>query len=199
MTEKQLKYDDLDDIIGIADKLQQSDAEADKMTFAEIQRVADELNIPTKYLQRAIEELKSRKEREQQQQIEVKNRKAKLKKMVATYLVLGVFGVVLWFVFIGLSNFQELKQLREQDSEIKALRSAVINAKEREALIKEQFQTQPDSPQKNAELSGSINRIQIAMRRYDDAVKVYNQSADKLTDLKELPKSHPLSSEITKW
>ena len=60
MSSKDLKYDDLDDIIGLAEQLKLQDA--DKLSFEEISKVAKELDIPVEYLQKAITEQKRRKE-----------------------------------------------------------------------------------------------------------------------------------------
>ena len=56
MTNKNIDVDDLDDIIGIAERLQEEDT--DKMSFEEIAAVAKELDISVEYLQIALCTLK---------------------------------------------------------------------------------------------------------------------------------------------
>ena len=69
MSEKQIKQDDLDDIIGIAEQFKLADA--DQLSFEEVSKVAKELDIPVEYLQKAITEQKRRKALAKQQELRI--------------------------------------------------------------------------------------------------------------------------------
>ena len=64
----------------------------------------------------------------------------------------------------------------------------------------EMYAQQPDSIDKNATLEGSENRVRVAIRRYDEAVKEYNNISIQIKGKTgELPSRLPLSAEIDKW
>ena len=93
MNKKTIPVHELDDLIGIAERLQEEEPE--KLSLAEVQAIAEELDISPDYLQQAIQVLQQQKrdaeiEKQQQKQAKKRYKKIFLYSVVAIVLLLCI-------------------------------------------------------------------------------------------------------------
>lgn len=94
--------------------------------------------------------------------------------------------------------------LRVTRERIDAQRAQVRRVVMRQAETAALWQRQAASNERNAELSGSINRVAIEVRRYDVLVREYNDMAGawwgcRARSATELPARFPYSNEVQSW
>lgn len=161
-------YEDVDDIIGIAERLKQKNQES--LSDEELQEVGAELGIPAEYIDQARDELERRRreERTREERLEKRRRRWRRRGLIAGGALLVVFGLWSWIA---------TAKLNQSYSAVESHRSEVRNQLDRKAAIREQFADQPDSPEKQAQLTGSENRVRVAIQRYNDVAADYNRRA----------------------
>ena len=195
MTNKNIDIDDLDDLIGIAERLREEDT--DKMSFEEMAAIAKELNISPEYLQKAIKELeKKRQQEEEDKQKSIQEQKASAKTLKYTSFAIG--GVLF------LSCLFSYASLSGKDADVELQRSMVGNALERQKVVQKRYGKESPTPEVNASIDGAENRVRIAKQRYDKAATVYNATARSFlhrpwAGLLGFPSKQPLSTARTSW
>ena len=193
--ERTVRIDDVDDVIGVAAELRQQD-EA-RLTVDELEEVAVELGIEERYVERAIETLKTRRAEEKRRTEQA--RLARTRRL-RYGLILG--GTVL--VVLGVASYAGQASLRGQLSEVQRTRAQVRNVTERQQAVQQRHRDSSPSPDRDAELAGAENRVRIERARYDKAAATYNASAggpfaSLYAPLFGLPTSVPLSNEVASW
>ena len=195
MTNKNIDVDDLDDIIGIAERLQEEDT--DKMSFEEIAAVAKELDISVEYLQKAIDELKKKRLLEEQES----KKQTELEK---THKTMRTKGTV-FFIVVGLvSGFYSYGSLTAKVAEVELHHSNVAGALERQKNTEKRYKEASRTAAVDAELDGAENRVRIAQQRYDRAASQYNSTSLSMlhrpwVSLLGFPSGYQLSSEKESW
>jgi cell division protein FtsB len=161
-------YEDVDDIIGIAERLR-ADNEND-LTSEELADIGRDLGIPVEYVDQARAELTKRRERKQKETREKKRRRKKkaIIAVAATTILAAVFGI--W-------SSTSVSNLRDLHATVEAKRAQVDNIRSRKAAIEQQFAGRPDSLEKDAQTVGSQNRLRVEIKRLNDAVARYNREA----------------------
>lgn len=161
---RQVDYEDVDDVIGIASELQE--LERDRLSVEDLKEVARDLEIPEQYVQPAVAEL----ERRRQAALVAAAKKARVRRaaIVSAVVVVGLLGI--W----ALVSDSRLSSL---EAAAKRAHAQVVNVKERQLATQRQWQGQPDGAEKMAELSGAENRVRIERKRYDEAATAYNEAA----------------------
>lgn len=188
---RDVDYEDVDDIIGIASEME--NVASERLSVEDLESVAKDLEIPTEYVGPAIAELRRRRAAELAA--------AQMRKR-RTRIALGVSGGVvvvflLWVMIVG-SNLSDLV------SDAARQRAQVVNVMQRQSATEAQWRTAPASPNRDAELSGAENRVRIERKRYDDAAASYNADAAGFPGglargLYGLPATLPLSNEVGAW
>ncbi len=194
-TQTQVHTEDVDDIIGLA--AQMKDAEAEHLTVQDLEDVAQELDIEPRYVKRAIEKLKAQRASLKLEE-ERKSKRLKAWLSVPVLALLVPVLVLAGFAFSGASTLEQHHVVVEQK------RAQVVNVRERQERIEAKLKGLPMTPDREAELVGSENRVRIETRRYDEAAAAYNRfavtSRGKLgTMISKEPVRVPLSSELTSW
>ncbi len=184
-------FEDVDDIIGIAGEMVEID---DKhLSVEELREVASELDIPEANVEPAIVELRRRRQLELARTAAAQKRRVMMIRVGA--VVLGCIAAVLVFVN---------SQLNELHGDVRGRRAQVDNVVERRSVTLAQWEGQPDSDDKNAELSGASNRVAVELRKYDKAATAYNDARSGILGrvvggLFGLPRQAPLSSQLNGW
>ena len=184
-------FDDIDDIIGIAGEMAELDA--DRLSVEDLRQVASDLEIPEANVQPAIVELRRRR----QQELARTEATGKRRRMIlwTAALLLSCAAVVV--IIVG-------SQLNSLHNDVRGRRAQVDNVVERRAVTIAQWEGQPDSSDKNAELSGASNRVAVELRKYDKVAIAYNDQRAGLLGavagvLFGLPHQAPLSPELDGW
>lgn len=187
-----IPIDDVDDIIGIASELAEQDDQA--LTLAEVEEVAEELDVPEEFVEEAVEELKIRREAAAILEKARTEKTRRVKKQVLIAAVLIVAASLL-LAISGQANLKAKLALVEQ------AQSQIENVVARQDAVIEQWGERTNSSERDAELSGAENRVRIEQRRYDEAAAEYNASAGSLfgrlwSGIFGLPGQVPLSNEF---
>jgi len=188
---RDVDYEDVADIIGVASEMQAVAAE--RLSVEELEEVGRELDIPEHYVRPAIEELRRR--RAAQLAAEAKRARTRRTILITAGSVVGIFG--LWILIAGQS-------LRGTLLEVDRQRAQVINVVERQEATRAQWAEAPDSDHRQAELSGAENRVRIERQRYDAAATAYNTQAGGFPAniwraITGLPDTVPLSHQVGEW
>jgi hypothetical protein len=158
---RQIDYEDVDDIIGVAAELQQLDE--DRLSVEELVSVGRDLDIPEKYVQPAIAELRRRR----QATLAADARRRKTRRLY--WLIAGgALAVVIVWALIGQSS------LSSALAEVEQARAQVANVVERRREVRAQWESAPDGRERTAELAGADNRVSVERRRYDEVAAAYN-------------------------
>ncbi len=190
-----INSEDLDDIIGIADQLQERDMDVNEIGFDELKAVALELDISVEHVQEAMGVLKKRREDEAKaEKIRLENSNRRRKKIKIGLLVAA--GIISFMLIQTHTN------LSSQIVVINEHRSAVKMALDRQKTTRARYE-ESTSENANAELMGAENRVRVAQRRHDEAVSVYNDKAGGLakpfTGILGFKEKMSFSSEIKEW
>lgn len=188
---REVDYEDVDDIIGIAAEMQ--DLESDRLSIDDLREVASDLEISERHLEPAITELRRRRKALLEREAARKRRR--------NYILYGVFAVVAVLLVWALISSGNLGSLH---NEAKRARAQVVNVTERQAATVLQWRDLPNSPERSAELSGAENRVRIERQRYDEAAAAYNSAASSFPNrlwrgLFGHPASLPLSNELSSF
>lgn len=182
---REVDYEDVDDVIGLAAEMAQ--AQDRLITVAELEDVAQQLDIPKQFVTPAVFELKARRRQARRRKREARRRSQGLwVVVVAAVLCVPVYGMV---VHGG---------LKRHAAEAAKAKSQWRNVMERQAAVRKRYETAPPSPERDAELDGAENRVRIERERYDRTVTEYNIAAagpvgSLLARLGDLPADLPLS------
>ena len=166
--DKQIDQEDVDDVIEIAtDIAKREEAEASKLDVDDVVDIGRQLGLAEDHVEQAVEELEDREE------AEVAAAKARSRTFkIAAAIAGGVF--VLLFIW-ALSGRGALK---DELATVKKKRAQVVRVVERQAQVAAQWEGRGDSRDKDAELSGARNRVNIEAKRYDETAAAYNDTAD---------------------
>lgn len=186
-----INYEDVDDIIGVAAEM--SDLDSDRLSVEDLSAIAKDLEIPERYVVPAVAELARRR---QAMLIEEARRKKRT-------LIL-VWGGVTLVVFLLVWAFTGNGKLGSLLVQAEAKRAQVVNVVERQAATAATWGNAPQSPERQAELSGAENRVRIERRHYDEAAALYNAAASSFpgslwASIFGRPDRLPLSSEIERF
>lgn len=167
-TKEKVHIEDVDDVIGLA--AQMKDADAERLTVAELEEVAAELDIDPEYVRQAVQELKRRRGEAARLQAQTKAQRSRLmvNTSIGAAVVLGALCVAL---VAGQSS------LSGSLAEVERASAQVTNVLERQEATKARLADAPASAEREAELSGAENRVRIERRRYDEAASDYNTRA----------------------
>jgi hypothetical protein len=163
-TSRNIDYEDVDDIIGVAAELEQLDA--DRLSVEELTEVGRELQIPERFIAPAIAELRRRRD-------------AKLAAAAAAarrrrYLFIGagaLGGLALLAALVG------QRSLATAHAEVARARAQLVNVRERQQDTRALWEASSNARERLAELSGADNRVRVERQRYDEAAAAYNASA----------------------
>lgn len=188
---REIAYDDVDDIIGIASEMQNLDA--DRLSVEDLREVAADLEVPEQYLGPAITELRRRREAALAAEAEKRKRRRIIGVVIGAVVVL----IVVWALGSqrGLaSDLADVQAARAQVENVVSLRQRKIA----------EWGAKADSPERSAELAGADNRVAIERRKYDEAARRYNaRAAGFPTSLWAavfgMPSAVPLSNEVLAW
>lgn len=161
---REIAYEDVDDIIGIASEMQNLDA--DRLSVEDLREVASELDVPERYVGPAIDELRRRRAAVLAAEADKRRRRRIIAIAAAAVVVL----LVVWGLVAqsGLASaLADVQAARAQVENVVALRQ------KRVAL----WGPKAESPERTAELAGADSRVAIEKRRYDEAARAYNASA----------------------
>ncbi len=191
MTADKIAFKDVEDVIAAAARA--NDERQDQVSVEELQEMAAELDIPADLVGPAIETVRKRREI---QLASERDRAARNKRRWRGAAIAAGVTTVILIVWLATSRGALLDAKLAVDLQ----RAQVINVLERQRATVKQWATAPDSPDKQAELSGAENRVRIERARYDQLVTSYRQEAGGLASwLFGYPDSLPLSSELGQW
>ncbi len=168
IVEATTKYDDVDDVMELAERLRSEDVV--QFSASEMAEMGDELGIPAEYIEQARSLLKERRLLEEKQALE----KAAAQKKLVRFGVIGAVVVVVVFGILSMVSSSKVGGLATAaDSAI----AQVDSVQERQKSVKATLANRPDSPDKDAELIGAENRLRVELKRCNDVVVRYNQYA----------------------
>ncbi len=187
--------DDLDDVIGGAEALKK--AEEGKLTLDEVKAVGRELDLADEHVEKAVRELELHRQQERAQALRAAARQKRA-------LTIGAAVVAALVALVGVMSLSARSTLVTSYAEVSAKRAQVHSVVERQAKVEATFAGRAPSPDRDAELLGAENRVRIERKRYDEAAAKYNADAQGLgaglaTSLFGLPKTVPMSNEVTAW
>jgi hypothetical protein len=187
--------EDVDDVIGHAEAIKKSDE--GKLSLDDMKAVGRELDIEDRYVEKAVEKL------------EVLRREERAKEALAAARVKRAvtFGGAAFAVLLVVTSVMTLSAkstLNASLSDVRAKRAQVHSVVERKGRVEALYQGRGPSPDRDAELLGAENRVRVEQKRYDEAAAKYNADAQGLgaglaTGMFGLPKSVPMSNEVTEW
>lgn len=184
-------FKDVEEVIAAAARANEERLE--QVSVEEVQDIAAQLDIPTDLVAPAIEEVRRRRETQLAQERAREARKKRLR------LGAAVGGGVLAVIF-AVWLLTARAALEDAKLAVDRQRAQVVNVTERQRATVLQWSTAPDSPDKQAELSGAENRVRIERARYDELVTTYRRHAGGLAgSIFGYPSSLPLSTEIGQW
>lgn len=191
----QIHSQDVDDIIGIAARMKQANAE--RLTVEELEEVARDLDIEPQYVAQAVETLRRRRADAQAREAaqRARRRKIALGAAVAAAAVAVIVGAM---AMIGRSG------LSERLAAVRAQHAQVVNVMERQRQVDARLAGQPQTPDRQAEMLGSENRVRVETKRYNQAASAYNERVSSLTGglalaLFDLPERVPMAHEVSEW
>ncbi|MCC6619974.1 MAG: hypothetical protein IT385_01885 [Deltaproteobacteria bacterium] len=162
---REVDYQDVDDVIGIAAEMQNLDQ--DRLSVEDLEAVAKDIEIPTQYVRPAIEELRRRRA----EKLAAEQKKKKTRRL--TMLIAG--GVLLLLVlYLVIAQ----RGLASKEAEVDAARAQVKNVIAYRERVRATWLSAPDSPERTAALAGADTRVSRETLRYDDAVRAYNAGAN---------------------
>jgi len=187
---RDIDYEDVDDIIGVAAELQAVDSE--RLSVEELHEVARDLDIPEQYVGPAITELRRRRAAALAAAATRRRRHR-----------LWTWGALAAVAVLGLFSFLDCGAVSDAHHAVLQRRAQVVNVMDRQRATRATFGAAAGE-QAAAELAGAENRVRIARRDYDASATAYNQRVDGFpgalwATLRGLPPQVPLSSEGGGW
>jgi hypothetical protein len=188
---REVDYDDVDNVIGIASELAHLDA--DRLSVEDLVAIARDLDIPEKHVGPAIEELRRRR----RAQLEQEQRKSRSRRWV-----LGVAaGLLVLFMLWALLGQAALSRAL---ADVTQRQAQVRNVVDRQRVTQRLWEDRPQTDEVVAELTGAENRVRVERRRYDEVAAAYNARARAFPGrlwaaLFGYPDHVALSHEITDW
>ncbi|RKH60232.1 hypothetical protein D7X55_36515 [Corallococcus sp. AB049A] len=190
-------YDDVNELIATATRLMQKDAAPDTLTPEDLRRIGEELDIPARYVDQALEALARRREDEAR----ARERRSLLLRArlrrgaLAGVVLVGVLAVPGLIVRNGLTT---------RLAEVAQKRAQVRNVVERREALHARLEQLTPGLNRDAEVAGADNRVAVERRRYDERAAEYNASAASfptswVVRLSGLPPVLPLSPEVSSW
>ncbi|RKH47373.1 hypothetical protein D7Y23_22065 [Corallococcus sp. AB050B] len=190
-------YDDVNELIATATRLMQKDAAPDTLTPEDLRRIGEELDIPARYVDQALEALARRREDE----AKARERRSLLLRArlrrgaLAGVVLVGVLAVPGLIVRNGLTT---------RLAEVAQKRAQVRNVVERREALHARLEQLTPGLNRDAEVAGADNRVAVERRRYDERAAEYNASAASfptswVVRLSGLPPVLPLSPEVSSW
>ncbi|PKN57412.1 MAG: hypothetical protein CVU56_11155 [Deltaproteobacteria bacterium HGW-Deltaproteobacteria-14] len=187
---RDVDYEDVDDVIGVASELQAVDAE--RLSVEELTEVARDLDIPQQYVGPAVAELRRR-------------RAAALAAAAARSRrrLLWTWGALGMVALLGVFSVVDCGAVSDAHHAVLQQRAQVVNVMDRQRATRATFDV-ASGEQAAAELAGAENRVRIARRDYDAAATAYNRRVDGFlgalwASLRGWPDRAPLSSEGGGW
>ncbi len=116
---------------------------------------------------RALAELRKERARKRHEERERQARKRKI------MIGVGVGAAALVLVAL-IAVFGTQSELNDALAEVERSHAQLVNVRERQDVVLQQWGTMPPSPDRDAELSGAENRVRIERARYDEAAAAYN-------------------------
>jgi hypothetical protein len=195
-----IAYDDVNELIATATRLMQKDAAPETLTPDDLRRIGEELDIPARYVDQALEALARRRE-EQAREAQARERLARQRR--ARLRQTAWVGVAVAAVVAG-SGLMVRNGLTSTLADVARQRAQVRNVVERRESLRARVDMLTPGPSRDAELAGADNRVAVEQRRYDERAADYNASAASfpttwVVRLGGLPSSVPLSSEVSSW
>lgn len=160
---REVNYEDVDDVIGIASELQELDA--DRLSVEELEAVAKDLEIPAQFVAPAVQELRRRRAAK----LAKDEARQKRNRLVAYGVAAAVVLLLIWAIAAQSS-------LASDAGAIEAKRALITSVSEQRQRTIAIYQNQPESPEKKAALAGAENRVRTERMRYDTLVGAYNAS-----------------------
>lgn len=124
---------------------------------------------------------------------------AERRRQLKLFVGLATAGLMLVLL---LASWRTSSGLREEYAEVERARAQVTNVRERQQAVHARYEKRTDSPERDAELSGSENRVRIERARYDQAASNYNAAVGTgwskwCASLYGLPVRADLSNEVS--
>lgn len=195
---REVDRDDVDDVVGIAAELAEEEKRAEaKVSVGELEEIAEELRIPSKHVEPALDVLGKRREEAAKQ---ASARRARIK----TALIGSVTALAVGLSALGLGVTTTTSALSGPRAAVDRQRAQVETVIERRERIEARLEGAPPSLDRDAELIGAENRVAIERRRYDEAASAYNTLASEaprsfFCTIAGVPCRVPLSSEVAGW
>ncbi len=192
--DKTIDEDKVDDVIEIAtDIAEREKKDAGKLGVDDVVDIGRQLGLDEDHVEQAVDELEDR----EAAAAAAAAKRARTRKLAAL-IGAGVFALLLIWALVGRSG------LKDKLATANKKRAAVERVVKRKAEVVAQWEGRPNSPDRDAELSGARNRVAIEAKRYDEAAAAYNEAADSFpssvwASLFGLPDRLPLSPEIDAW
>ena len=161
---REVDYEDVDDVIGIAAEMQSLDA--DRLSVEELEAVAKDLEIPAQYVGPAVVELRRRRALKL-----AHDAKKKKTRLLTIGVVAGVVVLLVLWAVIG------QRGLAARMSEAEAARAQVKNVVAYRERVVALWQGQPTTREHTAALAGADNRVALESKRYATAAAEYNEAA----------------------
>lgn len=184
-------YENVDEIIGIAERKKQ--AAAERIGRDDLEEVAEELGIDAEYVDAALRELQKQRARRNNE----KRERARWHRNVAIGAVVTVCAVASVVVYDTVRLQNHLNELHQQ-------RAQVDNVVDRLDQTHQYFANRGEDPARSPELQGALNRVTVETRRYDEAASRYNRRASGVPGflvvrVLDLPNRVALSDEVDSW
>jgi hypothetical protein len=167
--ETEVDRDDVDDIIGIAARLEM-EAEG-RLGLDEVEAIAAELDIDPALVREAAGQLKAKRATQRREAVAAKKRRRTLVTAVA-----GVLATVLLALsgLVGVGH----NGLTDRYATVEAAQAQVVQVTDHQEKIEARYKGLELTPDREAEIIGAGNRVRVETRRYDKAAAEYNRYAD---------------------
>lgn len=172
-------------------------ADAERLTVEELEEVAGDLDIEPQYVAQAVETLRQRRARAQAREAARRARRRKIA------LGVGIAAAAV-AVILGLMAMIGRSGLSERLAAIRAQHAQVVNVMERQQQVEVRLTGQPQTPDREAELLGSENRVRVEIKRYNQVASAYNEHASSIAGavalaIFDLPARVPMAHEVSEW
>ena len=181
-------------------------ATKERLTLAELEEQIEALGIPAIRVRETLTDM-ARDELNRQKKLAVRNEIWGRRKKLAlnTFKSVAIFGgaaIGVLCLLYSITFSSSRNQLTYDLSQVHASEERVYSAIGRRQVILQQVQMFSDPLNRDAEISGSENRVAVAKSNYDDAANRYNNEAQTriaqnvLSSDHLLPHHVPLAREI---
>lgn len=179
-----------DEILEVALRLEAQTNERPGLTLADLKRIGVEIGLAEEHIDRAATLVAERQKEHMARQA----RRRRLLAIAGAVAALGGVGA-------GAGLLSSRAHLLDELSQAEDRKAQVSNVRLRQQHVEARLKNAPPGPDRDAELSGSENRVAIESRRYDQAVGKYNRTVQTLWGqgarvLFGLPDRLPYSQEL---